>query len=338
MTDKVCVGLDIGYSNVKLSYIIGDQEPVSVALPSGAAPLGALPRGVMGSSKLDDMLMVNLGEKTWGACIRHDLVEDLARVTDKEYAFTDTYMALYLASLSKVGQKTVDTLVTGLPVNQAQDEAFCAKLKQRLQGTHKINENLTVFVKEVSIVAQPAGAYFNYLLRDEVEQDFVESVNVLIVDPGYFSFDWFVMKEGSVRNRASGTSTQASSKIIEHVAASIRSEHGGVALGKIEDIIRKGMTEVSVAGAHVNIESYLKRAKEEIAKNAVQEMTNSLRSEESEPDIIIMAGGGASFFVDEVKARFKTNNFYYDTEQSVLMNSKGFLNFAESTEAEKAAV
>ena len=324
----VCMGLDIGYSNLKFSISNNNSVQESVC-PAGAGPFTKLPGDFMKGSNRDDLIIVSLDDVQWGAGVDPDKFEDTVRVVEKDYMNTESYRALFYAALLKSGADEVDHLVTGLPVEQALDPIKVEQLTKKLQGEHQVTNAVTVNVKKVSVLPQPAGAYMHYVSKSDVDLKNIEDSKILVIDPGYFSFDWVVIDCGSVRKNSSGHNVLATSKIIDLMTQKIQMDYGSPVPSRIENALRTGSVTIKVSGRDVSVTPYLEAAKGEIAQQAVQDLLNKMRNEDGEPDIVIMAGGAAKYYTQFIKDKFATENFMCE-DDSVLANARGFLYYAKS--------
>ena len=109
------VGLDIGYSNLKLAYGNSENGMQTAIRPAGAAPADRFGSRIDGKEQ-DDFLHVLVGDEPFIAGVSSDRAEMWERSLHSEYARTPSYTALFHAGLLLSGMTEVDVLVTGLPV------------------------------------------------------------------------------------------------------------------------------------------------------------------------------------------------------------------------------
>jgi len=103
------VGLDIGYSAVKLCYGSG-KHPAQLTLPVGTALLSNMATGLTGKA-VSSGYEVMLQDERWVAGVRLDEIPDYERIMDSTYPRTPEYLALARAAFSAVGCTTIDSLV-----------------------------------------------------------------------------------------------------------------------------------------------------------------------------------------------------------------------------------
>lgn len=108
-----CLGLDIGYSNMKLALgDLGGSQPHLLLHPAGAAPVDRLPERIGGGA---DAMQVLVEGKPYAAGVSPDRLQDWNRVLHADYPATTSYRALFHAALLLTERDTVEQVVTGLP-------------------------------------------------------------------------------------------------------------------------------------------------------------------------------------------------------------------------------
>jgi plasmid segregation protein ParM len=221
------IGLDVGYSNLKIAVGEAGGSPTVIVRPAGAAPLDRLGERI-GSARLPDAVVVDVDGQRWAAAIEPARLEGWQRSLHADYAATPAYRALVKAALVLAGRPVVERLVTGLPVEQARDPRRREALRDALLGRH-VTERGTVEVGEVRVVPQPVGAFVDLLWSDLDGETLarIEEGTVLVLDAGYYSFDWALVVAGELRRVASGTSLEAMSVLLERAAGLLAERHGG---------------------------------------------------------------------------------------------------------------
>ena len=129
------IGLDVGYSNLKIAVGAAGESPRLIVRPAGAAPLDRLGER-FGSGRRQDAIVVDIDGQPWAAAIEPMRLEGWQRSLHADYAATPAYRALVKAALMLANQPVVDRLVTGLPVAQAQDPRRREALRRALLGRH----------------------------------------------------------------------------------------------------------------------------------------------------------------------------------------------------------
>jgi plasmid segregation protein ParM len=321
---EFCVGLDIGYSNLKLTHGWAGENPVSTLRPSGAAPLDRMGESFRGGDL--NAVRVNVDGEQFVAGVTPDRAEMWSRELHEEYPTTKSYRALFHAGLLLTEQSEIDMLVTGLPVSQYFNTDMRKRLVGQMKGEHQVTPKRTIKINDVKVVPQPIGGYIDYVwgLENPVEMD---DMRVMVLDPGFFSVDWVMVAGGELRKGSSGTSLEASSVILDEVAKMIASDFGGqVSRERLENAIRNGANEINVFGEKVSFKHFIEQSCNKIGPVVMTKLRESMRKENASADMLLLVGGGASFFENAVKEAFPKHKIIA-AQESVYANSRGFWRF-----------
>lgn len=140
------LGLDIGYSNVKIVFGSPDKDPSSIVFPAGAGLVENYPRQI---GKKSAVTTVTLDGEQWITGVNPARFEMASRVLHTNYPSTREYKALFYSALARAGLAEIDVLVTGLPVDQYLDDAEKKSLERMLVGEHQIAPKRNVMVKKI---------------------------------------------------------------------------------------------------------------------------------------------------------------------------------------------
>lgn len=321
------VGLDIGYSNLKLAFgSAGKGTKKTLIRPAGAAPADRFSDRLDGSGHAD-YINVLVGDAPYIAGVSNDRASMWSRSLHADYPASDSYKALFHAGLLLTEFDKIDTLVTGLPVSQYLDEGRRKGLAEQMRGTHKVTPKRSITVENVKVVPQPVGGFLDFADQSgEPHND----MHVLVVDPGFFSVDWVVIADNILERSSSSTSLEASSVVLDE-AATLMGKDYGVKIGEehLEQALRAGKTSVVVLGKKVEIQPYIESASAKVAPVVVQSIQKSLRKLNKPVDKVLMVGGGAGFFDAAVREAFN-NVEVVTTKESALSNARGFYLMGES--------
>ncbi len=318
---RMAVGLDIGYSNLKVA--IGKNGATEThAYPASAALAGSQTRlGLRGKSTGFQVLVDGV---QYVAGADPETLSDYTRVVHEDYASSVQYKALFHAALVASGASVVEHLVIGLPVWQFDDLKIVDSLQKQLTGEHQVAAKVKIKVEKVSVVPQPFGAFLDAVSGLNQDDPIYEST-VLVVDPGFYSVDWVVIDKGQFKKDRSGSSMQASSVVIERIMELIREDYGqSPARERIENALREGKTRVVVSGEYREIGDYVAQASGEISANIVDSIREMLRDRSVAIDAVIMAGGGSGFYDKAIRTAFPKARFL-ESLDPVLANARGFL-------------
>lgn len=315
------VGMDIGYSNLKVAF--GENEagtPITVLRPAGAAPADRFGHRMDGKAH-DDFINVLVNGKEFVAGVSPDRAQIWNRSLHEDYPSTESYMALFKAGLLLTGVRQIDALVTGLPVSQFLDDRKKKSLERKMQGSHLIAPGVTVEVSTVKVVPQPIGGFIDFLMNTNED---IEDANLLIVDPGFFSVDWVVVNNNVIRDHSSGTSLNACSVLLEEVARQISQKfETKINVESIENAIRNDKSSVMVMGQRIELAPFLKSAREKIGPAVSEMVQQAVRNETKDVDLVVLVGGGANLYFDVIKQAFPRQKVLVSRD-SVFSNCRGF--------------
>lgn len=301
----VC-GVDIGYSSLKCaSGTLAGQLSTSIS-PAGAAPIAQVGRTLQGALP-PGVICVDVDGVEYAACVDPAVLANWPRALHEDYPSTPIYQALFKAALAKAGVDEVDLLVTGLPVSQFKDDHRRRRREQlmaQLQGRHRVRQDREVFVREVAVVPQPVGSYLDAAVSAGRENE-MKDADVIVIDPGYFSFDWVWISGGSFQRDWSGSSTLAVSRILEGAVRDLCERYGKrISVERLESAIRNKQSTIAVYAQKVALEQILADAAREVAAGALENVKTAVRSKGSDADFVVLAGGGARYFEPVVREVF----------------------------------
>ena len=327
------VGLDVGYSNLKIAAGDAGDDPRVTVRPAGAAPLDRLGEPVRATPGAvvsnDRPILVDVAGVRWAAAIEPERFEGWQRPLHEDYAGSPAYQALAKAAFVLAGRRAIDRLVTGLPVSQASDPRRRDQLTRLLVGRHVLADG-SVEVAEVRVVPQPVGAYLDlvYSATDEGILERIETGAVIVLDAGYYSFDWTLLVRGELRRTASGTSLEAMSVVLERASRHAVEEAGGrpQPLG-LEAALRAGRSHMLQAGRRLPVASLLGRAAGQVSGVALEALRQALRRETRSVDLVLIAGGGGAYYGAPVAGLFPGAQVVLSPDP-VSANARGFFRYA----------
>lgn len=323
------LGCDIGYSNLKVAYGFKGNDASDTSLNTKVLPVGAGPEELMPrtlSGGVGDCIRVLINNEHWVAGVEPDRLQSWERELHEDYPSTSVYMALYYAALVISEQDVIDVLVTGLPVRHYKNIETRKALKERLEGEHKVAPKRKVLVKKVVVVPQPAGTYLD-VMNSTQDPDMIEMIQdglLVAIDPGYFSVDWVFMQRGEIRDHSSDSSLKAMSKVLQLANDLIHKDYGVAPTAeKLEKALREGKGSIFLSGQKVMLHEYIDRASKTTSSDALISMKKSMRTEDSNADVVILAGGGADSYKSAAQELFPRSKIVVP-DQSVLSNARGF--------------
>lgn len=324
------LGLDIGYSGLKLAYGPKGQRPTTLALPVGAAPTQQIGANYLND---DEGVRVLIDGEPWAACVQPYMASHSGRSLDQRYTETRQYRALYHAALKTTGATHIDCVATGLPVRQYFNEGLRDRLARMLKGRHQVDADRVVEVADAKIYPQPAGMYIAFLTgRPNGPQEMNDQM-VLVIDPGFFSVDSVVIRHNRPYPNAVATSTQAMSRVIEMADEAITHQFSddttmpGLYKAALEERLRERRTDIRCYGRLIDARPYLEQAAAVAGKRALDEITASLRGVDLNIDVVLVAGGGASLYAPVIRHAFPHQRVMI-MQDAPIANAHGFWVFA----------
>lgn len=336
-TRAVVRAIDVGYGNTKyVSHHQYGSEVECSLFPSIAphASVGAdLSSGVF---QRRNTVVVDVNGVNYEVGKDARLAQDASygRILDPAFSLTDSYMALVRGALFYMGQEEIDMLVVGLPVNT--HDQYESELSKRLRGQHRIPKvvrnadqvlvpsaaSVTVNVKDVRVVPQPIGAFFDYAISKNIYGRMRGEMN-LIIDPGFYTLDWIVAHGVKVNNARSSAHPGGMSAILAAMAESIGKKLGAQIsdVTTIDEALKNG-TKPRFFGKEMDISEEIKLGKEK-ARQFVNVLANKVGNKGVDIDNIVIAGGGAHFFRDVIAEKFP-NHHLEIVREPVFSNVRGF--------------
>lgn len=321
------VGLDIGYSSVKVAH---GTEPVPelLRMPIGAAPVEQCVQTLDGEPDLGLGRLVYIDNQPWAAAVKTEKLQSFFPVMDKGYPWTKEYRALFYAALDMLDQPVINELVTGLPVSQFQDGVSRRRLEEMMVGRHYIRPDHVVEVKRVRVMPQPVGAFGSYTMdsvRGIVRPKIDKSKPVLVVDAGHYSLDWVLYSDGWAMNQSSSTSS-AGDVVLDDAAKVLTKQLGKrVTKDMVRRTVLSGAKPLTVGGQEVDVWPTIYEAANTVVRGNLNAMLGSVRGQADTESInlILVAGGGAAMFIDAL-ARAFPDSTVVAVPDSIHANARGF--------------
>jgi len=320
-------GCDLGYGNVKVvGRRAGAVHEDQCVLPVGASPLELAPKTLNGKPDLCGGELVLVKGAPWVAGADPLMLQGFARQTHEGYIETDEYQALFFAALARLGYSSIDHLVTGLPCShffgpKAQD--LIKRIRTRFCGEHWIRDGLSVRVKNVYVIAQPAGAFTAYRAENPGVAVHPDST-CLVLDVGFFSVDYVLMMGDSLRHSSSGSSLYASSSVLTEAAQAIERKHKvKLTPSRLESTFRRGQGVLAIGGEEIELRPFMEEASAKAARHVMAELASTLRQEGNALDKVLLTGGGAQWYAQAARAQFGDRKVLMGKDP-VLANAKGY--------------
>ena len=318
--------IDIGYGNVK--YVTGRKggEVQCAHFPSVAPPSSGRDFGA-GVATKKDVVKVCVGDSLY--IVGPDASLSLpggksGRKLIRDYPETDGYLALARGALAYAGDREIDLLVTGLPVNY--HAAYRDKLESKLAGEHAYPDGSSIVVKKAWAVPQPIGGFVHYAIQSGLFDELRET-HCLVIDVGFFTVDWLVCRGLKVLDERSGSVAGGMSKILSRVAEEISAATGEAFadINRVDAALRQG-GKLEWYGRPYELKKFLPKCKpvfDEVME-AIMESVGTLDDIAS----VILVGGGTAHYLEPLRAICHRNPLLVPDE-GIYANVRGFYEIGE---------
>lgn len=305
--------IDVGYGNTK--FTIDDEGTVQL-FPSLAPAHRAQLENATGVLARRETTIVQVDGQEYEVGPDSVLFNETP-VLHRDYIDTAEYRALVYGALHAMDLRCIDLLVLGLPVHLYMSRR--ARLQQIFTGRHMIQPGRIVEVRKVAVMAQPLGGYAAH--HKGLDWSVHGHRTSLLVDPGFFSFDWMVTRHMKELPGLQGAVECGVSDCLRAIQEQLNEEYGEVYtnLRHLDECRRTGGA-INIRGARVMVDMCSARVGT-IVKRAVTALQNNVR--DTPLDAIYLVGGGSCFFQEAIAAAFKGVEVE-TVDEPVTANVRGF--------------
>jgi len=281
----------------------------------------------MGGHDYCDGYSVLVDGEAWAAGLESHRLEGHSREHSEVYTDSKEWMALVHASLAAIEQPSVDVLVAGLPVSEYFSAHMKAKVRARLEGVHQVRAGVQVEVKRAVVVAQPIGAFTDYVraLTASGGRPLSSDHMTLVIDPGHYSVDWVVFQGiKSLRRQSSSSSNQAGRSILVNTVRLIyQTCEKRIATDQLEAAVRRGDTTMRVGKDEIDLTPFLDQAGANIVDQVLKDVSASIGNDKHALNTVILTGGGSGLFKPAVTKKLGHAEIVVGPEP-ILGNARGF--------------
>lgn len=337
--------LDLGFGLVKLTqnFDLRKLESHCFSFPSITSKVlpADIPSGGedgITSTRKTKYVKVDGSIYAVGPDARETVLDGSGRVRAEEYIETAEYMALSLGALSWMhvptdsdGVHVIDVLVVGLPVSSFRERRD--ELKEKMVGVHEV-DGKTYNIKNVVVVRQPHGAYADFVVSSKRSGEIKNEVT-LVVDAGYFTFDWLWMKGNAPADQLSyavnnGGMASVLDAVVEQIYQDEKDRIPKLTKGRIvnltesiDDALRTG-NEIKIGNISLSkpISHYREVALKRV-EYAVSEMMKKIGERDLEINNIIATGGGSHLYSEVLKNKFPCHTINV-SEKPAHANVRGY--------------
>lgn len=270
----------------------------------------------VGSGRQRDTFIVTYDGRSYevGKDVRTNVVgSDFGRDMTDAYYDSKVYHALMRGALAYMGEKHIDTLVLGLPMNHFENKERVSKLEMQYTGAIDLGNGRTVQVDKAVIHPQPFGGYISLgndlpginkalslypecgISELKTHED-LQALNVLIVDPGEFTLDWLLMTPGGAAQRVSNATSDAGRHRVLREVHRLLCEKLGRPLGSsyiadIDEALRAKLP-LRIGGRAYDLTSDdFKATIERAVEDPIRQLFEGLRGADDRIHLIAVMGG-----------------------------------------------
>ncbi len=313
--------IDVGYGFTKYSNgRDGDGFLRCGSFPS-FAPMASMNTDMTGGvvSKRNTVT-IHIGDKKFevGPDVEYALDNYDARVLHEGYTRTPEYLALLRGALHYMSVKEIELLMVGLPVSHL--GANAREMVSRLTGIHNVGNGKTVNVRNVRVVAQPIGGFMDYAWNNDLF-DRISNQTSLIIDPGFFTFDWVVAR--GIRpivprcGHHNGSVWMVLRCIADAIGRKFKINYND--FSQIDTGLREGV--MTVNGETIRLEDFMTEARQAMHRPVTTMM--SIIGKHSDINNIVLVGGGSRMFQPAISEAFPSREIIV-VENAVYANVRGF--------------
>jgi len=318
--NRVTRAIDVGYGQTKFTYDVNENGQAEFR--SFASIVKKAAGNNQSLIKGNHNIVIKVKDAFYE--VGESVVDDHnVGILSEGFSKSNEYQALVLGAISMMRPvKIIDTLVLGLPVQFINTKSEA--LIKLFVGKHTLNNNKTVLIKNVEVIAQPLGGYYAWA---ENKSDEDVKLRTLIIDPGFYTFDYIVVKNGADLTHLNGSFPGGLSLLLEFVAKQISNKYqiDYTNLRSIEEGIMSGTFRLY--GKVVDLKPLLKPFQKETV-NIIQKIVNQLE-DGRDIDNIVLVGGGSRMFFGAINSIFKKHSLTL-LDEPMYANVRGYQLYPET--------
>jgi plasmid segregation protein ParM len=315
MTTSVPVvrAIDLGYGYIK--YTTRNRSGAVPEIVTRTIPALAIP---VTSGTIDD----NVGlrkPQTITVTVREQAFQvgpdsplflhgDSGRHLASDYSRSTHYEALMLGTLAYIDEPAIDLLVLGLPITRCTKEEK-DRIAQLYTGTVQIpvpgedDRTRKLNVKRCVVLPQPFGGYLDALAQSaDGGQSWLGST--LVIDPGYFTFDWIVVSSAKTYVPTRSGALHGGMSAVHRAIADNMQRVSGIYTSSLHhiDTAMKSGDKLVIEGREFDLKSFegVVTAK---CNAQVADMVSRL-GDRADIRRIVLCGGGAKVMHGAIAAAF----------------------------------
>jgi hypothetical protein len=282
------IGYDPGFGNTKVCFNGVDalvQSAVARPRSTGMATIGMKSAGKGSDLVTFDGQNYAVGAGSWN---RGEPLTSL----DYNSLVSTGRMAMFYAAMSRVVPSDApSTLVVGLPVSLLQDAEQAKTVIEALKLLKRehffaVNGNeYMVSIDKIKVLAQPVGAYMDWLYDDRLTPRVNGKAEVAVIDIGFNTLDIYALANGQVMERFLGGSEVGVFRLLEQLSSEMD-------LAEADAQLRSGA---------INPDGYLSAWMDDVLANIKRTVKNLKRF-----NSVILCGGGSVILGNRLKVALES--------------------------------
>lgn len=346
-TQPVVRAIDVGYGHVKFSEGRDASGKITADRFPSQSPLASEDDLGVGVMQRRETFRVPVDGRVYE--VGKGIAEALhgaqeSAILDNDYAKSAPYAARLYGALNYMlpglPGRVIDFLILGLPMNVYKAKELRAEVTKRFTGEQTINtKGEKILIRRCEVYPQPLGGYMAFL--DAHGKNYKTPPEILILDPGYNTFDWFVCKGMTPNVQMCDAVPRGMSAVIKAIAQRvIRELKSDATPAEVVRMIDHALItgeEFMLHGQPVDLTKFMDAGKS-VAEEAAQAAKNAIGSGAA-IKAIALEGGGAPYYLEAVKAKFPKHPIEV-LDEPELANARGFHALGEllAKSAQRAAV
>lgn len=326
---QTIIAIDVGRSAVKVRAF-AQEKTYETVFPSVSCPAVRLSDEASAARAAKETVQIDDRPYFTGETARlQGGVQNAAGLTD-DWIETTEYRALLLSSMKRLADMGVPNLIDPYIVVGTPASHYMAQRSKLEEVTRKTVPGT------VKALSQPMGAFLAYFLSENgipiasrVHAEDKRMRSYAVIDVGYFSTDFLLMKEGM--NIESKSDSCEGIYVAAEKLARILSEKRNFKVSQLvcEEALRT--KKVRHFGDH-EVAKEVKDAAEEVVAKIVAKAVTLFKDEVMALDAVIIAGGGASVVFDSIRSKWANAILLPDARMGV---AEGFLRYGKGKQVQR---
>lgn len=339
MKQKI-ISIDVGYGNTKAVWDYGLEKTNNNRWGEACFPsivlADYLNTGKRGGNFSDGGILMDVNGKKYYAGPGVPIGIE-RRVLNHHYIESDGYEAMIRASLYLMMKEknqiieTIDMMVLGLPVSslfKSSKKLMEIALRPREVPVpiflQKNGNPATVVVQATKalVLPQPFGS-LRYVAKDLSFDDefFSERASSMVIDPGYWKFNWLVSNGFNPEMQLSGSFDGGISSVFRQVGQKIAFDYGigSLEFNQIEEGLIRG--NIDLGYQVIDTKPYRSTALDAV-RNEVGAFLARIDLNKSKLSRVFLTGGGAEFYAEALQEKLPGYRIEM-LKDSVMANARG---------------